>query len=655
MKVSKTFRITRAAMQALKYLAVWLFGAFIVVVVSYIVIVNNRADLSVWHVVELDQEYSADSEVNTFAEYLALEKRLFEQLDTLVYDEVPAGPENTINRYSRGSLSDPSSLPSNWNRTFELTHAEPRAGVLLLHGLSDSPYSMRALAQRLHAQGANVVGLRIPGHGTAPSGLVDVRWQDMAAAVRLAAKHVQESIGDKPFYMIGYSNGGALAIEYTLSMIEDQSESPLAGVILLAPEIGLSGSAAFAVWQGRLGRILGMDKLAWVSVTPEYDPYKYGSFAVNAGDLAHRITVQIQEQLDALQNTDKLDELPPILAFQSSVDDTVTASALVENLFSRLPAAGHELVLFDVNRRVEASFLLKNDPRSVFDPLLKDQERNFDLTVVANESNEGSSVAAYTRPYDTRAPSMLTLANDWPKGVYSLSHVALPFPPDDPIYGGPEVADGPGLQIGNLAFRGERGVLHVSATELMRLRWNPFFDYMEERVLQFTGLAEWPHDETKKAVLALPSPALDEIGGATVAGLFDEPIKLSGGRWENDARASAGIAGDFVLSGDLNGDEVDEVVALLWTSNGGSGTRIFVAVFGRDGPAVTNIATASLGDRVRLQRARIEDRTIILDVVQHSPDDAMCCPGDTATRRWVLQGDHLDEEAIQMNGRLSQE
>jgi hypothetical protein len=84
----------------------------------------------------------------------------------------------------------------------------------------------------------------------------------------------------------------------------------------------------------------------------------------------------------------------------------------------------------------------------------------------------------------------MILANDWPKGVYSLSHVALPFPPDDPIYGGPEVADGPGLQIGNLALRGERGVLQVSATDIMRLRWNPFFDYMENRILQFSELNE---------------------------------------------------------------------------------------------------------------------------------------------------------------------
>ncbi len=484
------FRITRAAMQTLKYLVVGLCGALITLVVSYVVVVNNRPDLSVWHVVELNDEYSADSEVKNYAEYLVLEERLFKQLDTLVYEKVPTGPENAINRYSRGSLSDPSTLPINWNRTFELKHTAPQAGVLLLHGLSDSPYSMRALAERLHEHGANVVSLRIPGHGTAPSGLVDVRWQDMAAAVRLAAKYVREGIGDKPFYLIGYSNGGALAVEYMLSTVGDLSDSPLSGVVLLAPEIGVPGSAAFAVWQGRLGRLLGIDKLAWVSQTPEYDPYKYGSFAVNAGDLAHRITVHIQRQLDLLQGTGKLDKLPPILAFQSSVDATISAPALVRNLFSRLPPARHELVLFDINRRVEASLLLKEDPRTVFAPLLADENRSFDFTLVSNKNSQDGRVEAHTTPYDARVSSTMILANDWPKGVYSLSHVALPFPPDDPIYGGPDVADGPGLQIGNLALRGERGVLQVSATDIMRLRWNPFFDYMENRILQFSELNE---------------------------------------------------------------------------------------------------------------------------------------------------------------------
>ena len=43
-------------------------------------------------------------------------------------------------------------------------------------------------------------------------------------------------------------------------------------------------------------------------------------------------------------------QVPPILAFQSVVDDTVTAQAVMTRLFDRLPANGSELVLFDVHR-----------------------------------------------------------------------------------------------------------------------------------------------------------------------------------------------------------------------------------------------------------------------------------------------------------------
>ena len=62
-----------------------------------------------------------------------------------------------------------------------------------------------------------------------------------------------------------------------------------------------------------------------------------------------------------------------------------------------------------------------------------------------------------------------------------MSHVALPFRADDPVYGNVDT----GLRLGNLALRGERGMLHVSAANLLRLRWNPFHDYMEQRIVDF--------------------------------------------------------------------------------------------------------------------------------------------------------------------------
>jgi alpha-beta hydrolase superfamily lysophospholipase len=476
--------------ELLRFLAYGLLGSFIVALVVYIHFLNGRPDLSVWHLANLDEEYTLESDVSDFNQYLALEDRLFEQLDRRVYAKVGGGPGNSINRYRRASLADPQRWPVNWNRSFELPKHAPAAGVLLLHGLSDSPYSMRAVGEALHDAGAHVLGLRIPGHGTAPSGLVEIRWQDMAGAVRLAARHVQKAVGEKPFYLVGYSNGGALAMEYTLSTLVDTSLPRPSGVVLLSPEIGVGRVAALAVWQARLGHLLGLEKLAWNSVLPEYDPYKYASFAVNAGDLAHRITAHIQEQLDALRGTGKLEQMPRILAFQSSVDATVSPRAVVANLFARLPAAGHELVLFDINREVVAEGMVKNDPRTIFDPLLREIERNFDLTVVANEREGSSRVVARTELQGMDGYKDPVELAGWPSGVYSLSHVALPFPPDDPVYGGPAAGKSPGVQLGNLALRGELGVLRVSGTDLLRLRWNPFFDYVMTRITEFMGLVQ---------------------------------------------------------------------------------------------------------------------------------------------------------------------
>lgn len=465
-------------------------GSVILGLIIYISILNSRPDLSVWHQADLDEEFTVESDVSSFSQYLELENRLFSQLDELVYAEVPQENRSAINRYSSGSRSDPGRWPVNWNRSFELRNEEPAVGVLLLHGLSDSPYSMRALGERLQNAGAWVLGLRIPGHGTVPSGLVEVSWQDMAAAVRLAAHYIKDAVGDKPFYIVGYSNGGALAVEYTLSTLEDTSLPRPSGVVLLSPQIGVSGVAVLAVWQARLGHLLGLEKLAWNSVLPEYDPFKYGSFPVNAGDVAHRITKHIQKQLTAIQGTGKLEKMPPILAFQSSVDATVTPQALVENLFARLPSTTNELVLFDINREIGIDEIIKNDPIMVFGPLLHKSKRGYDLTVVTNESKGSNRIVALSYEHNKEDSSVSAYLNEWPAGIFSLSHVALPFPPQDPVYGGPSAAESPGIHLGNLNLRGEHDVLRVSGTDQLRLRWNPFFDYLHSRTLKFMRLDE---------------------------------------------------------------------------------------------------------------------------------------------------------------------
>lgn len=465
-----------------------LAGALLAGLAGIVLLASRLPDLAVWHTAELDEEFVADSPVHSFEQYLALEQRLFAQLETEVLSQIHPGARHETNRFHRGSSSDPARWPQDWNRSFELRTRAPRAGVLLLHGMTDSPYSLRSLALRLHAAGAWVIGLRLPGHGTAPSGLTDLRWQDMAAAVRLAAQHLAGAVGNRPLILVGYSNGGALAVEYTLAGLVDDTLAPIDRLVLLSPEIGISPAAALAVWQKRLGWLIGLEKLAWQSVLPEYSPFQYQSFATNAAEQAHRITRQIARRFDALARTGRLADFPPTLAFQSAVDSTVSTPAVIKGLMERLPANGHELVLFDLNRMSGIAPLMARDPAEQLASLLRQQKLTFSLSIVANRNAHVRDVVLHHLAAGRPEVVVTDLGLAWPPNVFSLSHVALPFPASDPLYGNGSGEPSPGIELGHLTLRGESGVLQVSSNAMLRQRWNPFYSYLEARMLEFVGL-----------------------------------------------------------------------------------------------------------------------------------------------------------------------
>ena len=97
--------------------------------------------------------------------------------------------ETTANRYQSASISSPRRASRDWNRTFDLTPTAPmRGGALLIHGLTDGPYSMRAVADALQARGYYALSLRMPGHGTVPGALTQATAEDWMAAVRMGAR-----------------------------------------------------------------------------------------------------------------------------------------------------------------------------------------------------------------------------------------------------------------------------------------------------------------------------------------------------------------------------------------------------------------------------------------------------------------------------------
>ena len=168
---------------------------------------RKMPDLQVWHQIDLSNEFQrsfAGSEI-TFQQYRDLEDKLFAELDKKVFSEPGSPKQDKVNRYTRSSLSCPDRFSQNWNRSFELVPDQIEGGILLIHGLTDSPYSMKDLAELFYKENFYVLALRMPGHGTVPAGLTDVSWKDWMAALKIGARHVRQKTGQEhPFYMTGY-------------------------------------------------------------------------------------------------------------------------------------------------------------------------------------------------------------------------------------------------------------------------------------------------------------------------------------------------------------------------------------------------------------------------------------------------------------------
>jgi alpha-beta hydrolase superfamily lysophospholipase len=450
----------------------------------------RQPDLKAWHRLKLDDLKASDLDDRfTFAQYQAHEEKLFAELRAFesTIDPLERTP---VNRYHPGSRSHPLSAGRDWNRSYEIEPPVTRAGALMIHGLSDSPYSMRAVAEVLREHGVYSLSLRMPGHGTVPSGLVSATWQDWMAAVRMGVRHVRSKIPkDAPIILVGYSNGGALVIKYTLEALERDDEPRPAKVILLSPMIGVTPAARLARWISLLGVVPYFEKANWLDVLPEYNPFKYNSFAANAGFQTASLTRSVQNDLSRVTAAGRLGEMPPILTFQSIVDATVSTPAVVRLLYDRLPKNGSELVLFDVNHLSGIDVFLQPSDRSLMTSLFDSQPRQYRRVLVTNSSADSRDVDAQTIEAGGNGSTRKALGLAWPAEVFSLTHVAIPFPANDPLYGidGSSAIAGL-LPIGRLSPRGERAVLTVGTDTLMRLSSNPFFPFISERIASWIGV-----------------------------------------------------------------------------------------------------------------------------------------------------------------------
>jgi pimeloyl-ACP methyl ester carboxylesterase len=362
--------------------------------------------------------------------------------------------------------------------------AAPIGVAVLLHGLSDSPYSLLSTAKALAGAGYNVVVPRMPGHGFAVGGLQQARSEDWAAATRIAVRRaMQLPASDRSMIIAGYSNGGLLAVDFALRCAEVGLQCP-DKLVLISPAIAVTNLASVANLHGFVSWIPYFEKFAWISILPEIDPFKFTSFPKRAAWEIRSISSRVAGLLD---DSAHVAMLPPILTFQSIVDSTVGSIAVSDTLYRKLPENGSKLIAYDVNRNHAAAQLMNTRPDDTLGLLSSPSPLRYDITLLQNRDGFGPDVETVTMPAGSIEPQTVATGLKWPADVYSLSHIALPFRADDPIYGDGRFNRDSEFHfvLGALTPRGERGVLTLPAEFFLRARYNPFHRYQTDEMIRW--------------------------------------------------------------------------------------------------------------------------------------------------------------------------
>ncbi|MDH6433663.1 MULTISPECIES: carboxylesterase [unclassified Streptomyces] len=119
-------------------------------------------------------------------------------------------------------------------------HEGGEAGVLLCHGFTGSPQSLRPWAQHLAEHGLTVSLPLLPGHGTRWQDMALTGWQDWYAEVDRELRALSERCAS--VFVAGLSMGGTLALR-----LAAKHGDAVSGVVVVNPANRMHGLAPYAL------------------------------------------------------------------------------------------------------------------------------------------------------------------------------------------------------------------------------------------------------------------------------------------------------------------------------------------------------------------------------------------------------------------------
>lgn len=192
--------------------------------------------------------------------------------------------------------------------------------VILFHGLSDSPFYFRSIANALYDAGHNVVVALLPGHGlkNPKKDMIDsqlaARWQEHVKAVIASTQSLGHQV-----YLGGFSTGAALTLNYHLR----HPEQPITGFLMF------SGAFAINSKVEKMGKIPGIKWITkWMDrnyTADNLNPYKYPNVSKHSATMLLDIIFENRKRL-------KSTPLSTSIFFAHSLADTTTPISGVNHI-----------------------------------------------------------------------------------------------------------------------------------------------------------------------------------------------------------------------------------------------------------------------------------------------------------------------------------
>lgn len=276
-------------------------------------------------------------------------------------------------------------------------------GVLLVHGLTDSPYLMRDLGDVLAGPPLPagrcflVRSLLLPGHGTRPGDLLQVRYQDWLDATEWGLRSFAGQAAQ--VHLVGFSTGGALGLLSAYRQQEEAIVPPLASLVLLAPAIRANDPMARHPWALRALAWTGL--LRWVDEHEDRDWAKYESFPLNAGAQIALLGRELDKRMD------KAIPVPVFMAVSLN-DGTIDTAESIGRFLAGADGRSRLWLVAPGKSGAQADGV---------DPKMAQRRRDAFDAAVAD--------ARRVRVLDAQVPP----------DVRDIAHTALPVRPDNPHYG----------------------------------------------------------------------------------------------------------------------------------------------------------------------------------------------------------------------------